>query len=185
MLPDSKKCKIVIAWSGDFGMDQYVSWYLPPEDLSLDVIGAKFNDLCKPQTNEVRARVDLLTSFRQGNHSVDEWYNVVQVQVSLAKYPAETVSISHEDVFWFFLKDEFISTTINDSVIDLDKFPASKVRQLAKKMESSKSTAKHIKAVGSEPQVAQVNLMRHQRTDLEPSKARQRHHCHKSRSKSH
>ena len=38
MLPESKKCKKVIAWSGDFGIDQYVSWCLPPEDLSLDVI---------------------------------------------------------------------------------------------------------------------------------------------------
>ena len=29
MLPESKKCKKVIAWSGDFEMDQYVSWCLP------------------------------------------------------------------------------------------------------------------------------------------------------------
>ena len=28
MLPDSMKCKKDIAWSGDFGMDQYVSWCL-------------------------------------------------------------------------------------------------------------------------------------------------------------
>ena len=27
--------------------------------------------------NEIRARFDLLTSFRQGEHSVDEWYNAV------------------------------------------------------------------------------------------------------------
>ena len=33
MLPESKKCKKVIAWSGDFGMNQYVSWCLPTEDL--------------------------------------------------------------------------------------------------------------------------------------------------------
>ena len=51
MLPDSKKCKKVIAWSRGFGMDQYVSWYLPPEDLSLDVIWAKFEDFYKQQTN--------------------------------------------------------------------------------------------------------------------------------------
>ena len=31
VLPDSKKCKNVIAWSGDFGMDQYVSWCLPAD----------------------------------------------------------------------------------------------------------------------------------------------------------
>ena len=93
MLPESKKCKKVIAWSRDFGMDQYVSWCLPTEDLSLDTIWAKYEDFCKPQTNEVRVRFDLLTSFRQGNHSVDEWYNAVQAHVSLAKYPPETASI--------------------------------------------------------------------------------------------
>ena len=56
----------------------------------------------KPQTNEARARFDLLTSFRQGNRSVDEWHNAVQAEVSLAKYPPEKVSILHRDVFCFF-----------------------------------------------------------------------------------
>ena len=142
MLPESKKCKNVIVWGGDFGMDQYMLWCLPKEDLSLDVIWSKYEDFCKPQTNEMRARFDMLTSFRQGNRSVDEWYNAVQAQVSLAKYPPETANISHRDLFWFFLKDEeFVSKNINDSNIDLDKFPASKVRQLTKKMESSKPLA--------------------------------------------
>ena len=159
-------------------------WCLPPEDLSLDVIWSKYEDFCKPQTNGVKARFDLLTSFRQGNRSVDEWYNAVQAQVSLAKYPPETASILHRDILWFFLKDEqLISKTIDDSNIDLDTFPANKVRQLAKKMESSKSTTRHIKAVASDPQVAQVNLMRHQRTDLPPSKSKQKQHSCKSKSK--
>ena len=44
--------------------------------------------------------------------------------------------ILQRDIFWFFLKDEeFVSRTINDSNLDLDKFPASKVRQVAKKLE--------------------------------------------------
>ena len=29
MLSESRKCKNVVAWSGDFGIDQYVSWDLP------------------------------------------------------------------------------------------------------------------------------------------------------------
>ena len=37
-LPEQYKCKKVIAWSGDFGMDQYVSWCLPAEGLTLDTI---------------------------------------------------------------------------------------------------------------------------------------------------
>ena len=51
-------------------------------------------------------------------------------------------------------------------------------------MESSKSTTRHIKAVASDPQVAQVNLMRHQRTDLPPSKSKWKHNSHKHRSRS-
>ena len=64
MLPESKKCKKGIVWIGDFGMDQYVSWCLPTEDLSLDTIGAKYKDFCKLQANEVRDRFDHLTRFR-------------------------------------------------------------------------------------------------------------------------
>ena len=63
-----------------------------------------------------------------------------------------------------------MSKTINDSNIDLNKFPASKVRQLAKKMESSNATAKYIKQVANEPQATQVYLMRHQCTELPPSR---------------
>ena len=77
--------------------------------------------------------------------------------------------------FCFLLKDkEFVSKSINDSNIDLEKFPESNVRQLGKNMESSKSTACHIKQVASEPQVAQVSLVRYQRTDLQPSKSKQK-----------
>ena len=68
---------------------------------------------------------------------------------------------------WFFLKDEeFVSKTINYSNIDLNKFSASKVSQLAKKMESSTVTARHFKHVASDSQTAQSNLLQHQHTDL-------------------
>ena len=85
-LPEQQQCKKGFAWSEDFGMDQYVSWCLSAEELNLDTISGKFEELCKPQSNEVRAHFDLLTSFRQGNRSVDEWHNVVQAQVNLGKY---------------------------------------------------------------------------------------------------
>ena len=170
-LPEWQQCKKVIAWSWDFGMDQYVSWCLPAEELNLDTIWGKFEEFCKPQSNEVRAHFDILTSIRQGSKSVDEWYNVVQAQVNLAKYPWETAKILHRDISWFFLHDEeFVSKTINDRNVDLDKFPASKVRQLAKRMESSEATACHIKQLAGNPQAAQINLLRHQHTELPADK---------------
>ena len=77
----------VIAWSGGFGMDQYVSWGLTKDELELDTIWSWFEEFCKPQSHEVQARFDLLTSFCQGSKSVDEWYNCVQAQVKSSKIP--------------------------------------------------------------------------------------------------
>ena len=41
-LLERQQCKKVIAWSGDFGMDQYVSWGLPTNQLTLEIIWGKF-----------------------------------------------------------------------------------------------------------------------------------------------
>ena len=194
-LPERQQCKKVIAWSGDFSMDQYVSWGLPTDQLTLEIIWAKFEEFCKPQSNEVHARFDLLTSFWQGNRGVNEWYNVVQTQVNLAKYPPETAKILQRDIFWFFLRDEdFVSKTISDGSVDLENFPASKVRQLAKMLESSKATAHHINQLAGDPQAAQINLLRHQCTELPagkykkkrtPMKPKQVNHKHKGNEEYH
>ena len=66
-LPEPQQCKKVIAWNGDFGIDQYVSWGLAKEELKLDTIWTWFEEFCKPQSNEVWARFDLLTSYHQGS----------------------------------------------------------------------------------------------------------------------
>ena len=71
MLPVARKCKKVVAWSGDFDLDQYISWNVSSEDLTLEVIWKKFEEFCKPQVNDVRARFYLLTSFRHGDMNVD------------------------------------------------------------------------------------------------------------------
>ena len=148
-------------------MDQYVSWDLTKDELELESIWSWFEEFCKPQSNEVHDRFHLLTSFCQGSKGVDEWYNCVQAQINLAKYPPETAKILHRDIFWFFLhNEEFVSKTINEGSVDLDKFPASKVCQLAKKYESSKATASHIKQVAGEMQATKIHLMRHQCTEL-------------------
>ena len=154
-------------WSGDFGMDQYVSWGLSKDDMNLDTIWERCEDFCKLQFNEVCAQFDLFTSFHQGNKGINEWYNAVQAQGNLAKYPPETVKILHHNIFWFFLCDgDFASRTITEGSVDLDKFPASRICHLVKKFQSSKATVLHIKQVAGDLQATQINLMGHQQTEL-------------------
>ena len=160
-------------------MDLVVSWGLTDGDLTLETLWTKFEEFCKPQANEVRARFDLLTNFRQGDKSVDEWFNAVQAQINLCNYPSETANILQRDIFWFYLRDEeFVSKTLNEGCADLQQYPASKVRQLAKKLESSKATARHIKQATSNAQAAQINLLRHQCTELTHNK-KKGHKCKK------
>ena len=44
MLSEARKCKKVITWSGDFGLDQYISWNLSNEELCLDTIWQKYEE---------------------------------------------------------------------------------------------------------------------------------------------
>ena len=102
MLSEARKCKKIIAWSGDFGLDQYISWNLSNEKLCLDTIWQKYEEFCKPQANELRARFDLLTSFKQDQMLVDKWYNKVQTQIGLCNYPQEKAQILQRDIFGSF-----------------------------------------------------------------------------------
>ena len=89
------------------------------------------------------------------------------MKVNLAKYAPETAKILHRDIFWFFLHNEdFVSRTTTEGCVDLDKFPTSRVCQLVKKFKSSKATACHIKQVAGDLQATQINLIRHQGTEL-------------------
>ena len=93
ILQESAKCKKVIQWSGDAGLDMYISWALPTADVTLQAIWSRFEDFCKPQSNAVHAHFNLLTSFQQGSRSIDKWYNVVQAHIPLCEYPPETATI--------------------------------------------------------------------------------------------
>ena len=146
ILQETAKCKQVIQWSGDAGLDMYISWNLHQEEITLQTIWSKFEDFCKPQSNTVCARFDLLTTFWQGNRSIDEWYNAVLAHIPSCEYPEETAAILTRDIFWFFMADnEFIAKTINEGNTNPEQYTAAKVWQMAKKLESSKATAKHIK----------------------------------------
>ena len=68
MLSEARKCKKDIAWSGDFGLDQYISWNFSNEELCLDTIWQKYEEFCNPQANELR--VDSITNKFQTRSDV-------------------------------------------------------------------------------------------------------------------
>ena len=89
MLPDSKKYKKVIAWSGDFGMDQYaflVACQLMNLTQTQFVLNMK--NFCKPKANEVCKQG--LTCLQAFTRAIDQWMSgtmLYKAQVCLVKYP--------------------------------------------------------------------------------------------------
>ena len=65
ILQENAKSKQVIQWSGDAGLDMYISWNLHQEEITLQTIWSKFKDFCKPQSNAVCARFDNFSSRQQ------------------------------------------------------------------------------------------------------------------------
>ena len=113
-----------------------------------------------------------LTSLQaSGKVTIDEWYNAVQTQVHLAKYPPRNCQDPSQRHFLVFLVRWAVCVKNHQWwSVDLDKFPTSRACQLAKRMESSKATVHHIKQVAGDPQAAQINLLRHQCTELPAGK---------------
>ena len=72
MLSEARKVQKSYCMVRRFCLDQYIPWNLSNEELCLDTIWQKYEEFCKPQANELRARFDLLTSFKQDQMSVDE-----------------------------------------------------------------------------------------------------------------
>ena len=97
---------------------------------------------------------------------------MVQVHIPLCECPPETDAILTLDIFWFFMTDnEFTAKTINEGNTGLRQYPAAKVQQMAKTLESSKATAKHIKQHTSNMQgAAQINVLWHNHPSLPPKK---------------
>ena len=46
MLPKARKCKKIVAWSGNFSLDQYISWNLSSVDFTLEIIWKKSEEFC-------------------------------------------------------------------------------------------------------------------------------------------
>ena len=109
----------------------YISCNLLKEEITLQTIWSRFKDFCKPQSNAVHARFDLLTAFWQGNRSMDDWYNGVLVHISLCEYP--------KDIFWFFMTDnEFIAKPLMKATLTLHSTHLQKCDRCPKSLNPAK-----------------------------------------------
>ncbi|CAB4020756.1 Retrovirus-related Pol poly from transposon, partial [Paramuricea clavata] len=133
-MSEEVKCKHLLYWSGERGMELFNSWDLSAEDQKKLVnYWEKFENYAKPHSNELLA-VWELHNLRQGMLSLEDFITKLRILIKEANYPAE-----HYDRF---LRD-FLVLGINSDRVRKDCFKEgntltfSKAREMAKTDESA------------------------------------------------
>ena len=76
MPPESKKYNKVISLSGDFGMDQYVSWCLPAAEVNFDTIWPKYENFGSHKQMKCELGVTCLQTF---SRAIDQWMSGIML----------------------------------------------------------------------------------------------------------
>ena len=72
-LSEVRRVNTLLRWSGDFGIKKLKSWQKEPSQLMLNFIWGEYESYCKPQSNELHARYDVLKKLTQGSLPADDW----------------------------------------------------------------------------------------------------------------
>ena len=119
-LSEVRKINTLLRWSGDFGIKKLKSWQKEPSQLMLNFIWGEYESYCKPQSNELRARYDVLKKLTQGSLPADDWMTKLQSQLHLCNYKPEMEEVLLRDLFLFGLQDEsFMSKIISEESPDV------------------------------------------------------------------
>ena len=86
-----------------------------PSQLTLNFIWGEYESYCKPQSNELCARYDVLKKLTQGSLPANDWMTKLQSQLHLCNYKPEMEEVLLRDLFLFGLQDEsFMSKIISE-----------------------------------------------------------------------
>ena len=71
-LLEVRKINTLLCWSRDFGIKKLKSWQKEPSQLMLNFIWGEYESYCKPQSNELRAKYNVLKKLTQGSLPADD-----------------------------------------------------------------------------------------------------------------
>ena len=171
-VPENCKVNTLLRWSGQFGLQKFQSWGKERKDLTLDFMWTEFEGYCKPASNILRARYDLLKKLSQNNRPADDWFTALQNQLQLCSYSPETEEALKRDLFLFGLDNEgFMSRIISEEAEDIS---FETIRQKLKKLESGRATAKYIKSTSAFAPASEINFTKQQNFKKNDNKKRKK-----------
>ena len=86
---DEQKCKYLLLWTGDYGLDLFNTWNLSEEQQKhLHEYWTRLEEHVKPQSNYILNRF-YLRSLKQNNRPLDEFLTEAKLLIQNSGYPAD------------------------------------------------------------------------------------------------
>ena len=146
---------------GDEGQKKIKQWKLNLDEVTPDQLFEHLDEECKPGGSAYRSRSDLWHNTKQGNMTLDGFYNKFERLCDLCSFNPEEHKAFHRDAFLFNLSNQDTTQRMIEQLSKEDanpsKFSPQHIKNLAK---TNANTGEN----------ASINLLRHQCTRISEKK---------------
>ena len=118
-----QRCRYVLLWAGDYGLDLYNTWNLSEEDRDkLDEYWKRFEEHVKPQSNHLLNRF-YLRNLKQNGRPLDEFLTEAQLLIQNSGYPTELHDELMRDALVFGVDSDVVRKKCIAEGNDLRRLP--------------------------------------------------------------
>lgn len=154
---EEQKCKYLLLWSGDYGLDLFNTWNFTPEkQKNLSEYWNEFEKHVKPQANHILNRY-YLRGLKQNNRNLDEFLTEARLLVQNSGYNADMLDELMRDTLVFGVDSD---TVRRKCIAEGNGLTYEKAKQIARTEEATRMQIKFM----NEPLIPnQVDALKHKK----------------------
>ena len=158
---------------GKEGQKKIKQWKLNLDEITPDQLFEHLDDECKPGGSAYRSRSDLWHNTKQGNMTLDDFYNKIERLCDLCSFSPKEHKAFHRDAFLFNLSNQgmtWVIEQLSKENPNPSHFSPQYIKNLAKTIEQNRATGWYLSTNANTGANASVNLLHHQRTQATQKK---------------
>ena len=129
---------------GEEGQKKIKQWKLNLDEITLDQLFEHLDEECKPGGSVYRSRSDLWHNTKQGNMTLDDFYNKIERLCDLCSFSPEEHKAFHRDAFLLNLSNQgttqWVIEQLSKENPNPSHFSPQYIKNLAKTIEQNRAT---------------------------------------------
>ena len=159
---------------GDQWQKKIKQWKLNLDEITPDQLFECLDEECKSGGSAYRSRSNLWHNTKQGNMTLDDFYNKIKRLYDLGSFSPKEHKAFHRDDFLFNLSNQGTTQQVIEQLskedANLSNFSPQHIKNLAKTIEQNRATGQYLLTNANTGENASINLLRHQHTRISEKK---------------